>query len=496
MATVGKILAGVAVKAELPEAVRNAQAAGLAYDSRKVEPGFVFFAFPGKHVDGRAFAAQAMARGAVAVASELARPEGFDGPWIQVEHGRRALAVAARNFFGRPDERVAITGITGTNGKTTTSYIADAILRAAGKTTGVLGTIEYRLAGRAAAAVNTTPESLDLVRFFADLEKAGGTHATMEVSSHALALGRVYGIRFHTAVFTNLTRDHLDYHHTMEQYFGAKRLLFEGAGAPPPLVAVVNHDDPYGRLLEASSVSEVVSYGVEEGAAARAVNVRSGFDGLHFDVAFGKDRFPLASPLPGRMNVYNILAAWCAGRSYGIDPETLARGVAACQAVPGRFERVDEGQPFLVVVDYAHTDDALRNVISVARGLNPKRIVTLFGCGGDRDRVKRPLMGDAAAELSDSVVLTSDNPRSEDPLAIINDALVGLWRHDTPHIEEPDREKAIRLAISQAQPGDIVILAGKGHETYQVLKDRTIAFDDREVARRVLRDMGYGAPKR
>jgi UDP-N-acetylmuramoyl-L-alanyl-D-glutamate--2,6-diaminopimelate ligase len=293
-------------------------------------------------------------------------------------------------------------------------------------------------------------------------------------------------------VFTNLTRDHLDYHHTMEEYFAAKRTLFEGAGAPAPPFLVVNSDDAYGRTIVAAPGSELVTYGIEEGAAARACDIRFGFEGLHFDVCVGGARFPLVSPLPGRMNVYNILAAWCAGRSYGIAPEILARGIAECQAVPGRFERVDEGQPFLVVVDYAHTDDALRNVISVARRLEPKHIVTLFGCGGDRDRVKRPLMGEAAAELSDFVVLTSDNPRSEDPLAIINDALVGLWRRDTPHVEEPDREKAIRIALEHAEPGDIVILAGKGHETYQILKDRVIPLDDREVARKVLRSMGYG----
>jgi UDP-N-acetylmuramoyl-L-alanyl-D-glutamate--2,6-diaminopimelate ligase len=486
----------VRLAAELPEAIAGAQAAGLAYDSRRVERGFLFFAFPGKHADGRAFAASAMERGAIAVVSESERPVDFDGAWIRVEHGRRALAAAARNFYGRPDERIAVIGITGTNGKTTTSFIVDSILRAAGNTTGLLGTIEYRLAGHTVAAVNTTPESLELFRFFADLERAGGTHATMEVSSHALALGRVYGISFHTAVFTNLTRDHLDFHHTMEEYFAAKRLLFEGAGAPPPAFAVVNSDDSYGRMLAVDPATELVTYGIEDGAAARACNIRSDFDGLHFDVVTAKDRFPLESPLQGRMNVYNILAAWCAARSNGIDPETIARGIAQCRAVPGRFERVDEGQPFLVVVDYAHTDDALRNVLAVARGLNPKRIITLFGCGGDRDRAKRPLMGEAAAELSDFVVLTSDNPRSEDPLAIINDALVGLWRHDTPHVEEPDREKAIRTAIGEAQAGDIVVLAGKGHETYQVLKDRTIPLDDREIARKVLRSLGYGGAER
>ena len=495
MSTLGEILSGAPLIGAVPQELASAPVSGVAYDSRKVAPGFLFFAFPGKHVDGGLFASQAVDRGALAVVSESAQPKGFAGFWIQVEHGRRALAVAARNFFGKPDERIAITGITGTNGKTTTSYILDSILRGAGHTTALAGTIEYRLAGKATTAVNTTPESPELFRLFSDLAAAGGSHATMEVSSHALALGRVYGIHFHTAVFTNLTRDHLDFHQTMGEYFAAKRLLFEGAGAPPPRFAVVNHDDAFGRRIKAAPGTERVSYGIGEGASARACNIHSGFDGLHFEIVLGKERFPISSPLPGRMNVYNILAAWCAGRSLGIAPDLLASGIAACRAVPGRFERVDEGQPFLVVVDYAHTDDALRNVIGVSRGLDPKRVITLFGCGGDRDRVKRPMMGEAAAELSDFVVLTSDNPRSEDPLAIINDALKGLWRHDTPHVEEPDREKAIRIALAKAEPGDIVILAGKGHETYQILKDRTIPMDDREVARRVLRGFGYGAVK-
>jgi UDP-N-acetylmuramoyl-L-alanyl-D-glutamate--2,6-diaminopimelate ligase len=495
MSTLDEVLAGVPLKTEVLEATASARVAGLAYDSRKVAKDFLFFAFPGKHVDGRGFAQQALEQGALAVIADTPRPEDFSGAWIEVEHGRRALAVAARNFFGRPDERLALVGITGTNGKTTTSYIIDSILRAAHKTTGLLGTIEYRMGGKALPAVNTTPESLDLFQFFSDLEKSGGTHATMEVSSHALALGRVYGIGFRTAVFTNLTRDHLDFHHTMEEYFEAKRMLFDGAGAPPPPFAVVNHDDAAGRKLRPAGATGVLGYGMEEGAAFRAAGIESGFDGLHFEIVTDEGQFPIVAPLQGRMNVYNILAAWCAARSLGIEPDVLARGIRNCRAVPGRFERVDEGQPFLVMVDYAHTDDALRNVIGVSRGLHPKRIITLFGCGGDRDRAKRPLMGEAAAELSDFVVLTSDNPRSEDPLAIINDALVGLWRRDTPHVEEPDREKAIKLAISEAQPGDIVILAGKGHETYQILKDRTIPLDDREVARRVLRGLGYGARK-
>jgi UDP-N-acetylmuramoyl-L-alanyl-D-glutamate--2,6-diaminopimelate ligase len=479
-------------EAALTEELAGADVRGIAYDSRKAGPGFLFFAFPGQKADGRAFAAQAIERGAVAVVSESPRPDGFGGPWIQVNHGRRALALAARAFYGQPDERLGITGITGTNGKTTTSYLLDSVLRAAGKTTGLIGTIEYRLAGQVIAAVNTTPESLDLFGLFADLEEAGGTHATMEVSSHALALGRVYGIRFHTAVFTNLTRDHLDFHRTMEDYFAAKCMLFEGAGAPAPPFAVLNADDPRSREIPAGPHTEVIRYGMAEDAAVRAANVVSGFDGLRFEIRHGGECFPVSSPLPGRMNVYNILGAWSAARTYGIAPEAIALGIAECRSVPGRFEKVDAGQPFLVVVDYAHTDDALRNVISVARSLEPARVITLFGCGGDRDRAKRPLMGDAAASLSDFVVLTSDNPRSEDPLEIINDAMVGLCRHDTPYAAEPDREKAIRLALEQARPGDIVILAGKGHETYQVLKDRTIAFDDREVAHRVLGEMGYG----
>jgi UDP-N-acetylmuramoyl-L-alanyl-D-glutamate--2,6-diaminopimelate ligase len=477
----------------LPQTDSTDEVRGIACDSRQVAPGFLFFAFAGKKADGGAFAAQALERGAVAVASESPRPEGFPGAWIRVEHGRRALATAARAFYGRPDERLGISGITGTNGKTTSAYILDSILRAAGKTTALVGTIEYRLGGKAVAAVNTTPESLELFRLFAALEAAGGTHATMEVSSHALALGRVYGIRFHVAVFTNLTRDHLDFHHTMEDYLAAKRTLFEGAGAPPPAFAVLNDDDPYCREIRVGPATEVIHYGLHMGAKVRAVNVQSGFDGLRFEIQRGSWRIAVTSPLPGRMNVYNILAAWCAASSYGIPPETAVRGIAECRAVPGRFEKVEAGQPFLVVVDYAHTDDALRNAISVARALHPKRVLTLFGCGGDRDRTKRPLMGAAAAELSDFVVLTSDNPRSEDPLAIMNDAMVGLGRHDTPHVSEPDREKAIRLTLERAEPGDIVILAGKGHETYQILKDRTIPLDDREVARRVLHELGYQA---
>jgi UDP-N-acetylmuramoyl-L-alanyl-D-glutamate--2,6-diaminopimelate ligase len=492
--TIQEILQGVALRSDLPADLGKLVVSGLEYDSRRVEPGFLFFAFPGARTDGREFANQARDKGAVATISELPAPEGFQSAWIEVQHGRRALALAARNFYGNPasgdpDARLKLTGVTGTNGKTTTTFLIDAVLRAAGLTTALVGTIEYRLAGQVRPAVNTTPESLDLYRLFHELETAGGTHVTMEVSSHALALGRVYGITFHTAVFTNLTRDHLDFHRTMEDYFAAKRLLFAPQGNPAPQWAVINSDDPYGRELP--SATHTIRYGFSPGADLRASSLEMNFAGLRLTAEYAGERVRLTSPLVGKFNAYNILAACGTALSYGLDWSTISSAIAKSPRVPGRFETVQQGQPFLVVVDYAHTDDALRNVISVARELRPKRVITLFGCGGDRDRTKRPLMGQAAAELSDYVVLTSDNPRSEDPLAIINDALVGLRRFDTPHLMEPDRAKAIRAAMREARSGDVVILAGKGHETYQVLKDRVIHFDDREMARDVLLELGH-----
>jgi UDP-N-acetylmuramoyl-L-alanyl-D-glutamate--2,6-diaminopimelate ligase len=495
--TLGELLEGVAFRKPLPSAAAALSVTGVEYDSRRVEKGFVFFAFQGARVDGRRFAQRALEQGACAVVSEEPRPKDFEGPWIEVEHGRKALATAARNFYQHPDERVHFTGITGTNGKTTTSYVLEAILREAGQTTGLIGTIEYRLAGESRSAHNTTPESLDVMRFAAELERLGGAHLISEVSSHALALGRVHGFHFHTAVFTNLTRDHLDFHDSMEAYGAAKRLLFAPEEGPAPDWAVLNDDDPFSASIASSA--HTLLFGTGAGAKLRPVlraeNIRSGFDGLRFDLHWEGASQPIESAFAGRINVLNILAAAGAALSYGISLETIARGVAACRAVPGRFERVEAGQPFLVIVDYAHTDDALRNVIHIARELvspaNGGRVITLFGCGGDRDRSKRPLMGQAAAELSDYVVLTSDNPRSEDPIAIMNDALVGLRRFDTPHSVEPDRARAIRIALEHAAPGDVVLLTGKGHETEQIFKDRTIHFDDRETAREALRSFGY-----
>lgn len=488
MKTIGELIPAQ----PLPPEVRALPVAGIEYDSRKVGPGSVFFAFPGSRQDGCAFAVQAVERGAVAVVSESDPPEALAAPWIQVPHGRRALAEMARRFFDCPDRKIRLTGVTGTNGKTTTAYLIDQCLRALGRKTGMVGTVEYRVLDEVRPAVNTTPESVDLVRIFAEVAAGGGTDCSLEVSSHALALGRVHGLDFHTAVFSNLTRDHLDFHETMEDYFAAKCMLFEGAGGKPPRYAAINADDEWGRKIPIANDTEALPYGLAEGAAIRAVNVETGIGGLSFTINWRGAGYAVQSSLTGVMNVYNLTAAFAALITLDVEPAQAAEVLSQCPGAPGRFQRVDLGQPFMVAVDYAHTDDALRNVIQAARKLTSARVITVFGCGGDRDRKKRPLMGRAAAELSDYVVVTSDNPRSEDPLLIINDILVGVQKCDTPFDVLPDRREAIRKAISEARPGDVVILAGKGHENYQVLNQGTIHFDDREVAEEILAGMGYG----
>ncbi|NWF85904.1 MAG: UDP-N-acetylmuramoyl-L-alanyl-D-glutamate--2,6-diaminopimelate ligase [Bryobacteraceae bacterium] len=486
------LLEGLPLASPLPEEWKGLEVSGLEYDSRRITAGGLFFAFAGAQTDGRTFARQAMERGAAAVISEEAPLEGFEGRWIQVPHGREALAAVSKRFYGAPDERLALTGVTGTNGKTTTVFALDAALRHLGRVTGMVGTIEYRIADKRLEAVNTTPESLELVRMMAQTLAAGGTHFQFEVSSHALELRRVHGLAFHTVLFTNLTQDHLDFHGTMENYFAAKARLFTGAGGPPPKWAVINADDEWGRRLGLAQETKRLTYGLHAAADLKAEQVAAGFEGVRFTVRHPRGRTEVRSPLCGLINVYNLLGCFSALWTYDFAPEEIAAGLGSLASVPGRFERIDEGQPFLVVVDYAHTDDALRNTIRVARGLDPKRVITLFGCGGERDRKKRPLMGQAAGELSDFVVVTSDNPRHEDPLKIINDALVGVRRTDVRHVVEPDREKAIRRAIDEAAPGDIVLLAGKGHEPYQQIGDAKKPFDDRQKAREILRAYGYG----
>jgi UDP-N-acetylmuramoyl-L-alanyl-D-glutamate--2,6-diaminopimelate ligase len=469
----------------------------VEYDSRRVKPGSLFVAMRGESSDGNQFIDQAIAAGAVAVVTDSAAEKPRLGvAWAVVPNGRRALARISANFYKKPAERIAITGITGTNGKSTTAFLLESILTAAGRKSALIGTIEYHVAGKVLPAPHTTPEALELNRIFSEALGWGATDAVMEVSSHALAQERVFGVSFDVAVFTNLTRDHLDYHKTMEEYFAAKRVLFEGCGTDAPRAVVTNLDDEYGAKLAEFSrkrSSVVLKYGWERGDL-HAEKVEITTRGTRFDLVTPAGKMGVFSALIGRVNVYNILAAAGAGYARGCAAQAIAAGIDKLACVPGRFERVECGQPFTVVVDYAHTDDALRNLTALARELvsaERGRVLTVFGCGGDRDRKKRPLMGEAAGRGSDFVVLTSDNPRSEDPVAIINDAVVGLQKKGVKYSVEPDRRKAIALAIGEARPGDIVLLAGKGHEKVQVTREGPLPFDDLEVARAALRAAGF-----
>jgi UDP-N-acetylmuramoyl-L-alanyl-D-glutamate--2,6-diaminopimelate ligase len=449
---------------------------GVEYDSRRVVEGSLFVAFRGGTTDGSRYIPQAVAQGARAIVTDSAA--GFAAATaypaiaaIEVAHGRRALAAVAANFFSHPEERLKLSGVTGTNGKTTTAFLLEAMLRNQGRKTVLAGTIEYHAAGRIFPAPHTTPESRDLLELFREGVDGGATEAVMEVSSHALDQERISGLHFDVAIFTNLTRDHLDYHGTMEKYFAAKRKLFDGSAGQPPRAAILNHDDEYGASLKetarAAGSELVYTYGM---IAPLGV-------------------VPITTRLTGGVNVYNLLAASAAAVARGLTLEEVAQGAASLDYVPGRFQSVDCGQKFAVVVDYAHTDDALRNIIAVARAFvtpGAGRVITMFGCGGDRDRSKRPLMGQAAGEGSDVVVLTSDNPRGEDPLAIIEQVLPGLKQTSARIVVEPDRQRAIALAIAEALPGDLVLLAGKGHEKTQTIGDRVIPFDDVAIARQIL----------
>jgi UDP-N-acetylmuramoyl-L-alanyl-D-glutamate--2,6-diaminopimelate ligase len=480
----------------------NPDVIGVEYDSRRVKPGCAFVAMRGETSDGNRFIDPAIGAGAVAVITDsTAEPPREGVAWAVVPHGRRALARVSENFYRRPAERLAIIGITGTNGKSTTAFLIESILAAEERKSALVGTIEYHVAGKVYPAPHTTPEALELARLFSEAVGLGVSDAVMEVSSHALAQQRVFGVPFDVAVFTNLTRDHLDYHKTMDEYFAAKRVLFEGCGTDAPRAAVTNLDDEHGAKLAEFSrkrSSMVLAYGWERGDF-RAESVEITPRGTRFDLVTPQEKIAIFSPLIGRVNVYNILAAAASGFARGCGAKAIATGVESLTHVPGRFQRVDCGQPFTVVVDYAHTDDALRNLTALAREFVARdaksgskgRVLTVFGCGGDRDRAKRPLMGEAAGRGSDFVVLTADNPRSEDPLAIINDALVGLQRTGSRYVVESDRRKAIALAISEAQPGDIVLLAGKGHEKVQVTREGSRPFDDVEVAREALWSAGY-----
>ena len=477
----------------------DATVAGLDYDSRRIKAGDAFVAIRGEISDGNQYIDAAIARGAVAVVTDSCSEKARAGvAWAQVRHARRALACLTVNLYKRPAEKLAVSGVTGTNGKSTTAFLLESILHSAGKRTSLVGTIEYHVAGRILPAPHTTPESLELNRLLSEALRHGVTEAVVEVSSHALAQLRVFAIRFDVAVFTNLTRDHLDYHKSMEEYFAAKETLFLGCGAAPPRVAVLNEDDESGQKLvkvSQSRGSQVLTYGWSRGDFhAEKIGITLG--GTGFDLVTPEETIPVWSPLIGKVNLYNILAAAAAAYARGSKGKAIAQGIANLNRVPGRFERVDCGQPFTVVVDYAHTDDALCNLTAVAREFVSQaglagRVITLFGCGGDRDRAKRPLMGQAAGNGSDFVVLTSDNPRGEDPRTIINDSLAGLERTGTEYTVEPDRKAAIAIAVGEAKAGDIVLIAGKGHEKIQICRAGPVPFDDVQVAREVLARAGY-----
>jgi UDP-N-acetylmuramoyl-L-alanyl-D-glutamate--2,6-diaminopimelate ligase len=488
--------------AEILSCSGNAGIHGLDYDSRRIAPGFCFVAMRGGTTDGNRYIDTAIEAGAVAVVTDSAtEPPRKDIAWAVAAHGRRALAKLSANFYKKPAEKLAITGVTGTNGKTTTAYLIQSLLQQAGRKTAMVGTVEYHIAGRVIPAPHTTPEALELNRVFHEAVSHGATEAVMEVSSHALAQERVYGVPYDVAVFTNLTRDHLDFHGTMENYFRAKCGLFLGCGTEPPRVAIINHDDSWSEQLvklAEKHCEKVFTYGLSSGDF-HAQKLDMTASGTRFEMVTPEHRIEVFSPLLGKVNVYNLLAASAAAMERGIHADRLSEAITHVTRAPGRFERVDAGQPFSVIVDYAHTDDALRNVTSLAREFVQQagggRVITLFGCGGDRDKTKRPLMGKAAGEGSDLVILTSDNPRSEEPKAILNDVLPGLAAAKAQFLVEPDRKKAIGMAVANARVGDIVILAGKGHEKTQTTREGVHPFDDVKVALQALHEAGYGTPQ-
>jgi UDP-N-acetylmuramoyl-L-alanyl-D-glutamate--2,6-diaminopimelate ligase len=476
----------------------DADVCGVQYDSRRVGAGDVFVAMRGESTDGNRYVRQALERGAAAVVTDSAETftklerEHEDVPVALVEHGRRALAEVSSAVFGRPQDKLKISAVTGTNGKTTTAFLLEQMVASVGRKCLLIGTIETHIAGEVRPSEHTTPESRDLLALFGDAVRAGCTEVVMEMSSHALDQERVWGIPVDVAIFTNLTQDHLDYHGTMERYAEAKAKLFTGVGAPPPRVAVINADDTAGpEMTAAAQRSSVATYGINHGGwSASDVELRAG--ATRFQMRTPDGDIEIRSPLTGRVNVYNLLAASSAAFARGLTLQDIVAAAPLLKQVPGRFEVVpgSASAGFTVVVDYAHTDDALENLIELARdlvGVHGGRVITMFGCGGDRDKTKRTKMGRVAGAESDLVIVTSDNPRSEDPMDIINEVLIGVRETNATFIVEEDRHAAIEVAIRAARPGDIVLLAGKGHEKVQIFVDGAVAFDDVQEAARVLR---------
>jgi UDP-N-acetylmuramoyl-L-alanyl-D-glutamate--2,6-diaminopimelate ligase len=473
---------------------------GVAYDSRRVKDGYLFVAVAGERFDGHDFIEDAVNKGAVAIVGER-EFIGMEGRYISVKNSRKALACIVNNFYEKPSERLILIGVTGTNGKTTTTYILKSILESWGKEVGLIGTIQYMIKDRNFQALHTTPESLEFQGLLKDMLLSGCTHIISEVSSHALAQFRVDNAVFDTALFTNFTRDHLDFHKTMEDYFRAKERLFTEL-LDKNGTAIINIDDPYGKRLLSSITSlqpskEILTYGLEPGADIIAGDIDNSFQGLSFTISFRDKSYRVSSYLIGLPNVYNIMSAVSVSISIGVPWQIILEGILETGNIKGRFEKVDMGQSFPCIIDYAHTEDALERLLYSARELITKnsafrtryhspRVITVFGCGGDRDHSKRPGMGAIATRLSDFVFITSDNPRSEEPLSIIKEIEAGAVSKN--YIKEPDRREAIRKAVGMADDGDIVLVAGKGHEDYQEIKGVRYSFNDRDVTEEIIKD--------
>jgi UDP-N-acetylmuramoyl-L-alanyl-D-glutamate--2,6-diaminopimelate ligase len=460
---------------------------GIAYSSKNVQPGFMFTALKGMKTNGYEFVEEALVNGATAILSDREKPENFTKTWIQVSDTREALALCSANFYSHPSQKMKVIGITGTKGKTTITYLLEEILKKSRLSPGVIGTISYRGPGMNVTAERTTPEALELQRILFEMLEHGVTHCFMEVSSHALDLKRVTGIGFDVVVFVNLSGDHLDYHQTMENYFEAKKKLFfldHKKG-----IAVVNGDDLWGKKLISQLSAETITYGLEPGATVRGKDFRLEEKGIHASVDYQEGQLSISSPLLGKPNLYNILASVAVALTLNLPISGIKEGIASLEGVPGRFEKIKNSLGLQIFVDYAHTDDALKNLLETVRELNPKRTILVFGAGGDRDKTKRPRMGEAAGNLADWTIITSDNPRSEDPLAIISDIEKGIKKTGTQNYQIiPDRREAIEQALSMGENRDYILVAGKGHEDYQIIKDKISHFDDAEIIREILKE--------
>jgi UDP-N-acetylmuramoyl-L-alanyl-D-glutamate--2,6-diaminopimelate ligase len=458
---------------------------GIAYSSKDVEPGFLFAALKGEKKDGFEFVDEALLNGAVAFLSEKPKPKNIVKTWLQASDAREALALCSANFYSQPSQKMKVVGITGTKGKTTITYLLEEILKKSHFLPAVIGTISYRGPRIKIPAERTTPEAPDLQKMLAEMLAQGVTHCLIEVSSHALDLKRVVGIGFDVALFSNLSGDHLDYHHSMERYFEAKKKLF--FLNHKKRAAVINSDDPWGKELISELPSGVVTFGLEPDAVVRGENYKLTEKGIELSADYPAGKLLVTSPLLGKPNLYNILASIAVALALNIHVSAIKKGIASLQEVPGRFEKIENSRGLHIFVDYAHTDDALKNLLETARELSPRRIILIFGAGGDRDKTKRARMGEVAGNLSDLTILTSDNPRSEDPLDIISDIEKGIKKTGTKNYEiVPDRKEAIRHALSVGERGDYILVAGKGHENYQVIKDKIIPFKDADVIRSIL----------